>query len=553
MAFALLSAAAATTEEKPIVFEEVSQQAGIDYRNLFGTREKPYIIETIGNGAAWLDFDNDGWLDLFVVNGSTLAFQEKGEPGPGNRLYRNNGDGTFSDVTAGSGLVGGYWGCGVAAGDYDNDGWTDLYVTTILEENHLYRNSGDGTFTDITQEAGVGGGGRASSSAAFFDYDLDGALDLYVANYVRFDQVYLDKVSPYCLWKGLQVMCGPVGVPGEADQLYRNNGDGTFTDVTEQAGIGNPELKSLGVLPVDFDEDGWPDLYIASDSTINALYRNRGDGTFEDVTLLSGTGFSQDGRAQAGMGVDAGDYDGDGRLDLFITNFQDDDNTLYRSLGGFTFTETTYLAKLGHVSFDRLGWGTGFRDLDNDGHLDLFIANGHVYPQVGYADLPETYPQQNQVFRSLGNGEFVEVTSTAGSALEEVKGSRGVAFVDYDNDGRLDLVVVNMDDRLSLLHNVTDNDNHWLTIRLIGSKSNRDGLGARLRLKAGERVFVRQVTRAGSYASSNDPRVHFGLGQAATIEWLEVIWPSGTKQRFTEVSVDQLLVVHEEKELTAAQ
>ncbi len=542
------------SQEGPIQFEEMAAEAGIDYQNLFGSREKPYIIETTGNGAAWFDYDNDGWLDLFVVNGTTLERQEKGEPGPGNRLYRNasdSGDSSFADVTPKSGLAGGYWGSGVTTGDYNNDGFVDLYITTVLEDNHLYRNNGDGTFTDVTAAAGVGGGRRVGASAAFFDYDRDGHLDLFVTNYVQFDRVYLDRVSPYCLWKGLRVMCGPNGIPGELNQLYHNNGDGTFTDVTEAAGVANAELKSLGVAPVDFDGDGWPDIYVASDSTINGVYRNRGDGTFEDLSLLSGAGFSQDGREQAGMGVDTGDYDADGRLDVFITNFQDDDNALYRNEGEFAFTDATYLARLGQVSFNRLGWGTGFQDFDNDGHLDLFVANGHVYPQVDAAELPETYAQQNQVFRNLGNGRFADVTRTAGGGLQVIKGSRGAAFGDFDNDGRVDVVVVNMGDTLTLLHNTTRNANHWLMVRLVGSQSNRDGIGARLRLTAGGRVQVREVKTAGSFASASDPRVHFGLGTTGTITRLEVNWPSGTQQTFTDVPVDGVVVVHEEQGLRA--
>lgn len=537
---------AAAPPDEPIQFEEITARAGLDYRNLFGGPEKPYIIESTGNGAAWIDYDNDGCLDLFVVNGSTLERQEKGERGPGNRLYHNNCNGTFANVTARSGLEGGYWGSAVAAGDYDNDGFVDLFVTTVLAGNHLYHNNGDGSFTDVTAKAGVAGRKGASASAAFFDYDRDGRLDLFVTNYVQFDRAYIDRVSPYCLWKGLRVFCGPNGVPGDTNILYHNNGDGTFTDVTQAAGVANPELKSLGVVTVDLDDDGWPDIYVASDSTINALYRNRGDGTFEDVSLLSGAGYSQDGRAQSGMGVDAGDYDGDGRFDLFVTNFQDDDNTLYHNDGKLSFTDLTYPAKLGRVSFNKLGWGAGFQDFDNDGHLDLFVANGHVYPQVDAAQLPETYAQQSQLFRNLGNGTFAEVTRTAGAGMQVVKSSRGVAFADFDNDGRMDAVVVNMDDTLTLLHNTTRNANHWLTVQTVGTRSNRDGLGTRLRLFASGRIQVREVKTCGSFASANDPRVHFGLGAARMIERLEVIWPSGTKQTFTNVPVDHFIVVREE-------
>jgi hypothetical protein len=556
--YALLGAAAlrdgapagAAPAEGAIRFEDATDRARLDYRNVFGAPEKPYIIESTGNGAAWIDYDGDGDIDLFVVNGSTLERQAKGERGPGNRLYRNGGGGAFEDATKGSGLEGGYWGSGVATGDYDNDGLVDLYVTTILEGNHLYRNNGNGTFTDVTARAGVGGGSHASVSAAFFDYDRDGRLDLFVANYVRFDRPYLDRVSPYCAWKGLRVFCGPTGVAGDANVLYHNNGDGTFTDATRAAGLVNPELKSLGVVAADLDDDGWPDLYVASDSTIQGVYRNRANGTFEDVSLPSGAGYSQEGRAQSGMGVDTGDYDGDGRLDLFVTTFQDDYKTLYHNDGRFRFSDVTQAARLGQVSFNRLSWGTGFEDFDNDGWLDLFVASGHVYPQVDGARLPqETYAQQNQVLRNLGDRTFADVTAGAGPGLQVVRSSRGAAFGDFDDDGRMDAVVVNMDDRVTLLHNVTPNANHWLTVRVTGVRSNRDGIGARVRVRAGGRDQMREVRTSGSYASASDPRVHFGLGAAERIDGLEVTWPSGAKQTFTDVPVDRLVTVSEEKGL----
>jgi enediyne biosynthesis protein E4 len=546
-------AVAVASPDGPIQFEDATTRAGIDYRNLFGGPGKPYIIESTGNGAAWLDCDGDGLLDLFVVNGSTLERQENGERGPGNRLYHNDGKGGFQDVTAGSGLEGGYWGSAVATGDYDNDGLVDLYVTTILEGNHLYHNNGTCTFADVAGAAGVGEGRHASASAAFFDYDRDGRLDLFVTHYVRFDRPYLDRVSPYCLWKGLRVFCGPTGVAGEANALYHNNGDGTFTDVTRASGLWNPELKSLGVVTADLDDDGWPDVYVASDSTIQGLYRNRGNGSFEDVSLASGAGYSQDGRAQSGMGVDAGDYDGDGRPDLFVTTFQDDYKTLYHNDGGLRFSDVTYAARIGQVSFSRLSWGTGFQDFDNDGWLDLFVASGHVYPQVDGARLPqETYGQQNQVLRNLGNGAFADVTSAAGAGLEVVKSSRGVAFGDYDNDGRIDAVVVNMDETLTLLHNTTRTANHWLTVKAIGARSNRDGIGTRVRIRAAGREQTREVKTSGSFASASDPRVHFGLGGHERVESLELRWPSGAKQTFTDVPADRLVVVSEEKGLLAA-
>jgi hypothetical protein len=544
------AARAAAAEDPAIQFEEATDQARLDYRNLFGGPGKPYIIESTGNGAAWIDYDGDGFLDLFVVNGSTLEGQAKGERGPGNRLYHNDGKGAFEDVTRGSGLEGGYWGSAVAAGDYDNDGLVDLFVTTILEGDHLYHNNGNGTFTDVTARAGVGGGRRDSVSAAFFDYDRDGRLDLFVVNYVQFDRPYLDRVSPYCLWKGLRVFCGPTGVAGDSNILYHNNGDGTFTDVTRAAGLLNPELKSLGVVTADLDDDGWPDVYVASDSTIQALYRNRGNGTFEDLSLMSGAGYSQEGRAQSGMGVDAGDYDGDGRLDLFVTTFQDDYKTLYHNEGNLRFSDVTYAARLGQVTFNRLSWGTGFQDFDNDGWPDLFVASGHVYPQVDPAHLSqETYAQQDQVLRNLGNGTFADVTASAGPGMQVVKSSRGAAFGDYDNDGRIDAVVVNMDDTLTLLHNTTRNAHHWLTLRTIGARSNRDGIGARVRVRAGGRDQVREVKTSGSYASASDPRVHFGLGAASRIELVEVVWPSGARQAFTDVPADRIVAVHEEEGL----
>jgi enediyne biosynthesis protein E4 len=547
------SVAAGGPEAAPIQLEDATAAAGLDYKNLFGGPGKPYIIESTGNGAAWLDYDGDGDLDLFIVNGSTLERQAKGEPGPGNRLYRNDGPAGFKDATAGSGLQGGYWGSGVAAGDYDNDGFPDLYVTTILEGNRLYRNNGNGTFADITAKAGVGGRTRVSVSAAFLDYDRDGRLDLFAANYTKFDRPYLDRVSPYCFWKGLRVFCGPTGVAGDQNLLFHNNGDGTFSDVTRAAGLLNDELKSLGVVAADLDADGWTDLYVASDSTIQALYRNRGDGTFEDMSLQSGAGYSQQGRAQSGMGVDAGDYDGDGRLDLFVTTFQDDYKTLYHNDGKLHFSDVTYAAKIGQVSFTKLSWGTGFQDFDNDGWPDIFVASGHVYPQVDAARLPqETYAQQNQVLRNLGDGTFADVTAGAGSGMQVVKSSRGVAFGDYDDDGRTDAVVVNMDEGVTLLHNTTRNSHHWLTVRSIGSRANRDGIGAVVRLRAGGREQVREVRSSGSFASSSDPRAHFGLGAATAVERLEVKWPGGATQTFTEVPIDRVVVVSEAEGLKTA-
>jgi hypothetical protein len=547
------SVTAAGPEAAAIQLEDATAAARLDYTNLFGGPGKPYIIESTGNGAAWLDYDADGDLDLFIANGSTLERQAKGEPGPGNRLYRNDGPAGFKDATAASGLQGGYWGSGVAAGDYDNDGFPDLYVTTILEGNRLYHNNGNGTFADVTATAGVGGGKRVSVSAAFLDYDRDGRLDLFAANYVKFDKPYLDRVSPFCFWKGLRVFCGPTGVAGDRNVLYRNNGDGTFADVTQAAGLVNDELKSLGVVAADLDADGWTDLYVASDSTIQALYRNRGNGTFEDVSLQSGAGYSQQGRAQAGMGVDAGDYDGDGRPDLFVTTFQDDYKTLYHNDGNLRFSDVTYAAKIGQTSFTRLSWGTGFHDLDNDGWLDLFVASGHVYPQVDAARLPqETYAQQNQVLRNLGDGTFADVTAGAGSGMQVVGSSRGVAFGDYDDDGRTDAAVVNMDEGVTLLRNTTRNAHHWLTVRTIGSRSNRDGIGAIVRVRAGGREQVREIRTSGSFASANDPRARFGLGTAASVERLEVKWPGGATQTFTEVPIDRVVVVSEGEGLRAA-
>lgn len=434
-----------------IRFIDVAGQAGISAKNVSGSKEKQYIVETLGAGAAWFDYDLDSDMDLYLVNGSSLDHLSSHTNRATNLLYRNNGDGTFTDVTREAGVGHTGWGFGCAVADVDNDGDKDLFVTNF-GPNVLYRNNGDGTFTDITQDAGVGDDGWGTG-AAFGDYDSDGYVDLFVTNYLEFDPNNLPD-DRYCQWKGTRVMCGPEGFPKAKSILYRNNGNGTFTDVTDLAGIARVEGYGLGVVFGDYDGDGDADIYVANDSTPNFLFRNNGDGTFTDVGLEAGVAYSDEGREQAGMGTDFGDFDNDGDEDLFITNFSDDYNTLYRNEGGFFFIDVSAQSGISRSSYYTLGWGTQFFDYDNDGDQDIFVANGHVYPQVDVSDPMTSYKQKNHLFRNEGNGKFVEVSASSGKGMHTIRSSRAAAFADYDDDGDIDIFVINEND----LHNFLRND-----------------------------------------------------------------------------------------------
>jgi hypothetical protein len=523
-------------------FVDEAGKAGLTAKNVFGgAGTKKYIIETTGTGVAIFDYDNDGWPDIFIVNGTTLD-APPGAAAPSNHLYRNNHDGTFSDVTERAGLAHTGWGQGACVGDYDNDGNEDLFVT-YYGKNVLYHNNGNGTFSDVSEKARVAGTGRAwSTGCAFIDYDHDGKLDLFVATYVDFDV----KTAPApgerasCLWKGVPVMCGPRGLPWSKNILYHNDGNGTFKDVTTESKIDQTNGHyGFSVSTFDFDEDGWTDIYVACDSTPSILYRNNRDGTFTDVAVTAGAAFNEDGKEQAGMGSTVGDYNGDGRLDIFKTNFSDDTATLYRNNGDGTFDDVTFPAGLGLYT-KYLGWGTMFLDVDNDGWPDLLLANGHVYPEVDSQHLGSDYREPRILYHNQGDGRFADISAGAGPGITTAASGRGLAIGDLWNDGRISAVISNMSAPPSLLVNQAKTPNHWIAFRTVGTKSNRDGIGARIRLKTGQRVLVDEVRSGSSYDSNNDMRVHFGLGAATKVESVEVRWPGGLIESFRDLRVDAI-------------
>lgn len=541
----------------PVVFTDITKISGLDkYLHRSGTPDKKTILETIGSGVALLDYDNDGWLDIYLVNGSTFEALKGKESAPRAMLLHNNHDGTFTDVTEKAGVANLRWGFGVAVADYDNDGWPDIYVANF-GKNRLYHNRHDGTFTDVAEKVGVALGGW-STGPTWGDYDHDGLLDLFVPGYVKFDPdhppIAGNGVIPpnFCQFRGIAVMCGPRGLPGESDHLFHNNGDGTFTDVSVKAGVSNPNgYYGLAAVFVDVDDDGWLDLAVANDSVPNYLYRNRHDGTFEDVSYASGFALSEDGREQASMGIAVGDYNRDGRVDLFTTTFSDDYKTLYRNDGEASFMDVTYKAGLANPTIPFLSWGTGFLDFDNDGLLDLFIVNGHVYPEVDKQDWGTTWAERPQLFRNMDGTKFEEVPPATGSGLAAVITGRGAAFGDMFNDGYIDVVINNIDGAPTLLRNVVKNGNHWLTLKLIGGpNSPRDAIGAKVFLTAGGARQRADVVSGGSYGSSSDLRVHFGLGPATKVDKIEIVWPSGTKQTLTVSGVDRFVTVEEGKPVT---
>jgi enediyne biosynthesis protein E4 len=458
-------------------------------------------------------------------------------------LYKNNG-GTFVDVTSQASLLKKGWGMGVCAGDYNNDGYEDLYITAY-GPSVLFRNNGDGTFSDVTASAGVSNT-RWSTNCAFGDYDRDGNVDLYVANYMTFDETVPPRgVNPKCKFLGIDVFCGPQGLQGEPDVLFHNNGNGTFTDATKAAGIKDPNYYGFGVVFSDFDNDGWPDIYVANDGNPNLLFHNNHNGTFSEMGVLSGAGLNEAGRAQSGMGVGVGDYDGNGFFDIFVTNFAGDTNTLYKNTGKMLFSDVTSLAGLGEISLAYLGWGAGIEDFDNDGLPDIFVANGHVYPQVDAFETGQHYAQRKELYRNLGNGAFKETARDAGADLINPKSSRGAAFGDYDNDGNIDVFVINLNDRPSLFRNEGGTRNHWLTLKLKGTRSNRDAIGARVEIQAGGKTQVHEVRSGASYLSHNDMRLHFGLGGATRVERIRIRWPNGNSEEISGVDADQFITITE--------
>ncbi len=526
-------------------FVEVSQAAGIRFVLTSGGPEKKYIIEAKGGGGiAWFDYDNDGYPDLFFVNGSTFEDWKRGSS-PQSRLYRNNRDGTFTDETPASGLHRTGWGMGVCAADYDNDGNPDLYVT-YYGGNVLYRNLGSGKFRDVTKQAGVPGHGWGMG-CAFGDYDNDGFLDLYVANYVDVDIEKLGEPGsmPNCTYRGIATFCGPRGLKGGRDILYHNNGDGTFTDVTEKAGIDPGSYFGLGVVMGDYNRDGRLDIYVANDSTPSSLYQNNGDGTFTDVGPQSGTAYGAEGQEQAGMGVEFGDYDNDGWLDLVKGNFSDDTKNLYHNNRDGTFTDQTYFAGIGGVAWLFTTFGVEFLDYDNDGWKDIILANGQTFPQMDKYPTGITYAERNLLFHNLHNGKFEEVGLRSGPAMTLKKVSRGLAKADYDNDGDLEFAISNMNGSPDLIRHARRNGNHSILVKLIGTKSNRSGIGAKVRVIAGSLTQFDEVRSGGSYLSSSDVRLHFGLGTVTRVDRIEIDWPSGTHENLEDVLADQVVVVKE--------
>ena len=535
-----------------VSFVNIGRESGLNAKTIFGGEHKnKYLLETTGCGVAFYDYDNDGWLDIFLVNGTRLEGFPAGSE-PTSHLFRNNRDGTFTDVTTKAGVAHSGWGQGVCVGDYDNDGWDDLFVT-YFGKNVLYHNNGDGTFTDVSQKAGVAGKGtRWNTGCAFVDYDRDGHLDLFVANYIDLDLATAPvPESGPCLYKSVMVACGPPGLQGGKNILYHNNGDGTFSDVSEASGILSANgTYGLGILTADFDNDGWPDIYVANDSTASALYQNRKNGKFQDIAIEAGCALSPDGKPQAGMGVSAADYDLDGNLDIVKTNFAGDTPSLYHNQGGANFEDATFIAGLGaHTQY--LGWGCGFFDMDNDGWADILICNGHVYPEVEQLKTEAGYAQRKLLYQNLHNGHFADVSFQAGPGISEPSPSRGAAFGDFDNDGDIDVVVNTVNDYPQLLRCDSKLDHNWIKIRTIGTKSNRSGIGARLMCmthppgEAKPHQQIDEVRSGGGYFSQNDLRVHFGLGKALKVDVLEIRWPSGQVDTLKEIKANQVIFVKE--------
>jgi enediyne biosynthesis protein E4 len=528
-----------------VQFEDVAKLAGLASPTVFGGQGRNrFILETTGCGAAFFDYDNDGWQDIFLVNGQTLETRETGALP--SRLLRNNRDGTFTDVTQKAGLTKTGWGQGVCIGDYDNDGFDDLFVT-YWGHNVLYHNNGDGTFSDVTQAAGLYSERiRWGSGCAFIDYDRDGLLDLFVTNYVDLDLKSAPKPgSSGCTYQGLPVNCGPRGLPKTKSLLFRNNGNGTFTDVTASCGIANARASyGLGVLVADLNNDSFPDVYVSNDTEPSHLFWNKGGTQFLEGGMAAGVATSEDGRNQAGMGIASGDYDCDGFLDIFKTNFSDDLPNLYRNTGHGFFEEVNMAMGLGlHSRY--LGWGCGFVDADNDGWPDILYVNGHVYPEIDQLKPAVGYKQPMILYRSLGGRKFEDVSSLAGSAFRDHLAARGCAFGDFDNDGSVDVLVNPINDVPRLLKCTSIARNNWITLKLIGKKSNRSAIGARVRCVTGSHQQIDEVRSGGSFMSQNDLRIHFGLGEAKRIDQLEIQWPSGQLDRFKDLMPNKFLTIEE--------
>jgi hypothetical protein len=541
-------------DRAPVVFENVTEKSGLGaFHHRCGTPEKQTILEVDGSGVALIDYDNDGWLDIYLLNGSTFAALEGKESAPRAMLFHNNRDGTFTDVTEKARLGNERWGFGVAVGDYDNDGWPDIYVSNY-GKNRLYHNNHDGTFTDVAEKAGVALGGW-STGPTWGDYDHDGRLDLFVPGYVKFDPnrpVYAGKngvPANSCQFRGVNVFCGPLGLVGEPDHLFHNNGDGTFSEVSVKAGVSDPGgAYGWSSVFVDVDDDGWLDLVVANDSVPNYLYRNKHNGKFEDDSYMSGLALNADGRAQASMGIGVGDYNRDGKIDFFITTFSDDYFALFQNDGSGNFTDVSAQAGLLLPTIPFLGWGTAFLDFDNDGLLDVMTVTGHVSRQADKEDWGTTWAQRPLLFRNLNGAKFQEVPPATGSGLAVVIPARGAAFGDLFNDGRISVIINNLDSQPTLLRNVVKNQNHWIGLKLIGGpKSPRDAIGAKIFVTAGGVRQRADVFSGASFCSSSDQRVHFGLGEVARVDKVEICWPSGASEEFLIPGVDRILTLEEGK------
>ncbi len=525
-------------------FTDVTKSAGLIYPTIYGPVDhKDYIIETVGCGCAFLDYDNDGWMDILVLSGSRVKDVPEGTS---SRLYKNNRDGTFTDVTEKAGLLRTSWASAVTVGDYNNDGFDDLFITAY-GQNILYRNNGDGTFSEVTKQARLSGKEtRWGAGCSWVDYNRDGYLDLFVSNYLQFDFEHAKKPGQdsNCRWKNVPVNCGPRGLPFGTHSLYRNNGDGTFTDVSKESGIASaPPGYGMTVVAADFDNDGWPDIYVACDSTPSLMFRNKHDGTFEESALLAGTALSSDGMEQAGMGIAVGDVKLNGSLDIFKTHFADDTNVLYLNNGKGDFQDATIESGIA-VENRFVNWGAGIVDLDNDGNPDLFFVTGNVYPEVESRVPAYPFKTPRVIFRNLGGGRFEEVLDLAGPAIAEPHASRGCAFGDFDNDGDIDVLIVNLNEPPTLLRNDLRGENHWLKIKLIGTRSNRSAIGTRVTCIYGNKKQAQEVMAQSSFYSSNDPRLHFGLGKA-NIADIEVRWTNGLKQAVKNIKANQILTLRE--------
>ena len=536
----------------PIIFQDISEKAGVTkWTHKMGSADKKFILETDGSGVGLIDYDNDGWLDIYLVNGSTFDALDGKETPPHAALFHNNHDGTFTDVTAKAGVANDRWGFGVAIADYDNDGWPDIFVANY-GKNRLYHNNHDGTFTDVAEKAGVTLG-NWSAGATWGDYDGDGRLDLFVSGYVHFDRDNppvggANGVSfAFCSFRGEPVNCGPHGLKGEPDHLFHNNGDGTFTDVSEKAGVADKSgYYGLSTVFVDINNDGKPDLLVANDSTPNYLYLNKGDGTFEDVSYASGYALNEAGRETASMGIAVGDYQNNGKLDIFNTTFSDDYKPLYQNDGDANFTDISYQMGIAEISVPFLGWGDAFIDYDNDGWKDLLTVNGHVYPQVDQHPWGTTWAQRPLLFHNLDGKKFETVPAVEGTGLAMVIPARGMAIGDLFNDGKLDAVINVEDGHPVILRNVNPDHNHWLELKLVGGpKSPRDAVGATVYITANHMRQRADVMSGGSYISSSDQRPHFGLGAATTVDEIEIHWPSGRQEKFTVPGVDRIVTLTE--------